>query len=1143
MGKKYTKKKTDYVNKDYSRENRIAERSYLVCVVLYGIASKLFLTEPSFPKMAGWFALLYYFLLVLPILLTRLDRRENIQTLSFRNVLYISSFPFYVYLICVDSVFGNLGFVLWVLLSALLYFDIRFYRILCDVVVCGQVLEVVIRHLIFGEEYFENLMVTISLAQAVVIFLITVLLFFVARQLAFLQEKRIGELVDQKKRFEALVLVRAAKIFEYDVKNDEVMLMSTNGKGEEHHRKIEHFVDTAKQYRYVLYADWHIFDRFMEECRKNRTDKEQAEENISVQMRLRNKNADYLWYQLNARTLYNEHGKAYKVVGSMENIDDMKRYELRLLDENMRDPLSKLYKRAYAKQLMAESLKEHEEGSYAGLLIIDIDNYTTLCEEMGNTFGDEVIRSMAADLESLFYTSDILGRVGGDEFVILMKNLRDPEHVDMKIHELQEVVRKTYSEKEMNFTSTVTVGASIYPVDGSDFAQLYSKAEKALAYAKEKGKDRHEFYSADREEEYAKLEVEDKHNRIREKDEMEMLNKGKDSESLAELAFRLIEESRDTDSAINLLLRQVTRKMDLDGICIRKKMEKENKVSYPYRCIMGKSLPDFGYSVELNPVQWEIEKKSFENCGGFSCCEDTTLIKEKEYQLRVNAYNVKAFARVPFYERGEYIGSIDLMDCHKSREWTEEERKTIQALANVISSYLLKMKAFEDASDTVDKLTGYDAVTGFYKYERFLSVAEGYFATAPKGKYAMVYMDFSNFKFINEAYGYEVGDKVLRDYADAARGYKEVFIAGSRVFSDNVVCLIKVIWDDENTMRERMLAAGELFVKQVQKEYLDSNLSLNIGVCMFEADDKEIPFKSIVSNANLARKEAKKAENLNCVVYNESMGEKLIREVSYVNDMENALATREFTVYFQPKIDLKNHIITGAEALIRWIRKDGTIIYPNDFIPVFEKNKTITLLDYFVYDEVCKYLANRIRNKERLVSISMNVSRIHLQTMDSMVAYVGNLIKKYGIPPHYLEFELTETVFTDKVDDTIELMNRLRSLGVKVSMDDFGSGYSSLNVLTKLPLDVLKLDKEFLKDFETDPEGKIIIPSIIDMAKKLQLSVVCEGVETKEQVEFLRRVDCDLVQGYYYSRPVPQNVFSQMLEDDDFVIHHEQGAE
>ena len=269
----------------------------------------------------------------------------------------------------------------------------------------------------------------------------------------------------------------------------------------------------------------------------------------------------------------------------------------------------------------------------------------------------------------------------------------------------------------------------------------------------------------------------------------------------------------------------------------------------------------------------------------------------------------------------------------------------------------------------------------------------------------------------------------------------------------------------------------------------------------------------------------------------------MIREVSYVNDMENALRDREFVVYLQPKIDLKNHIITGAEALIRWIKPDGSMIFPNDFIPVFEKNKTITLLDYFVYEEVCKYLAERIAKKERLVCVSMNVSRIHLNSIDKLVSYIGGLLDKYKIPPYLLEFELTETVFTDTIDDTVEVMRRLREMGVKVAMDDVGSGYSSLNVLSKLPLDVLKLDKEFLKDFETDPEGKIIIPSIIDMAKKLKLCVVCEGVETKQQVEFLRQVDCDLVQGYYYSRPVPKNVFSQMLADDDFVINHDAGKE
>ena len=221
--------------------------------------------------------------------------------------------------------------------------------------------------------------------------------------------------------------------------------------------------------------------------------------------------------------------------------------------------------------------------------------------------------------------------------------------------------------------------------------------------------------------------------------------------------------------------------------------------------------------------------------------------------------------------------------------------------------------------------------------------------------------------------------------------------------------------------------------------------------------------------------------------------------------------------------------IEGAEALIRWCKEDGNIIYPNDFIPVFEKNKSVTLLDYYVYDEVCKYIRHRLDNNLPVVRISVNVSRVHLYSIDDIIDYIKGLLTRYDIPPEYLEFELTETSFTDKVDDTISLMQRLRKLGVKVSMDDFGSGYSSLNVLTKLPLDVLKLDKEFMRDFETDSEEKIVIPSLIDMAKKLNLDVVCEGVETDKQVEFLREVGCDYVQGFYYSKPIPQEEFDEML--------------
>jgi len=367
------------------------------------------------------------------------------------------------------------------------------------------------------------------------------------------------------------------------------------------------------------------------------------------------------------------------------------------------------------------------------------------------------------------------------------------------------------------------------------------------------------------------------------------------------------------------------------------------------------------------------------------------------------------------------------------------------------------------------------------------------------------------------------------------------FIMGSRVFSDNIVSLFDAADADMNDMVSFAEYCSSKFADKVQKEYFGSNVVCVVGLCPFVVTkDEDIPLKNIISNANLARKEAKRPEKANVIIYDESMGENLLKEVKYANEMEDAFRNKEFVVYMQPKVDLKQHKIIGAEALIRWVKPSGEILYPNEFIPVFEKNKSITVLDYFVYDEVCKYLADRAKKNEPVVSISVNVSRVHLQSIDEMVQYVKALLKKYKIKPEYLEFELTETMSTEKVEDTIKMLNKLRELGVKVSMDDFGSGYSSLNLLTKLPLDVLKLDKEFLKDFEKDSDGKIIIPSIIDMAKKLKLEVVCEGVETKEQVEFLRDVDCDIVQGYYYSKPVPLDVFTEMLSDNEFVFRQEE---
>lgn len=1110
---------------DVSSVNRIVFVSYVVCALIYGLLGyRLFyMSGYTGPQ---WKPIMYYILLVLPILLAVVDYSESRHKLAFRYSLYLPALFFYAYMLMLDEDHLHFLYAVCMIGMAVIYCDARFSNLLGFLVIALHV----VTAFILSSDGDGKL--GLRLFHAGLILVIVFFFNFSSGIIVAIRNAKLADINAEKERFQALASVDGKWVFEYDIHKDRFVITKDIEDGGKKKERFEHISSEAKLQRHVLYADWDELDRFIHMSKEGKPV-------FEVQLRLRNHNADYLWFQFKARTLMDGEGKPCSIIGTMENIDERKRMELRIADENMRDPLTKLYERNHAGRLINDFLKEQDGKEYAGLLIVDVDDFTQLVDKMGATFAEEVLKSMATDLDEIFYTSDILGRVGGDAFVILMKNIKKIPDLEKKMKEIQDVVQKTYSEAEMKFASTVTIGASVFPLDGKTYEQLFTNAEKALVYEKEHGKNRYGLYDHAKEEEYNKLHIEEMHNKIVRKHELELTYERKESDSLIELAFKLIDEAKDTDSAINLLLRQVTRQMGLDAICVRHRVGMEHKMTYPYRCVMGDCSLEEESVIVHSEESWEKEVAKIKASNGLSWCNDVDKLEDDYIREYCEKNGIRAYVRSSYFEKDEYAGSIDFVSCSEPRKWSKEDKQTIQAVTNVISSYLLKMKAYEDASDTIERLTGFDAVTGLYKYEKFLELAQEFLKTAEHGKYVIVYMDFSNFKYINEAYGYEVGDKILKAYADGAKGFVGRFIMGSRVFSDNLVCLLKADdWNNEQ-MVSAMEAGSKQFTDNVQSKYLDSNIVCIIGLCPFVVDGNDVPLKNIISNANMARKEAKRSDRGNSVIYDNSMGQNLQKEVEYANNMEKAFQNKEFVVYMQPKIDLKKRSIIGAEALIRWIKKDGTMIFPNEFIPVFEKNKSITTLDYFVYEEVCKYLADRMEHNEAVVNVSMNVSRIHLQSIDDMVSYIAGLLEKYKIPPQYLEFELTETISTERVEDTIEMLTKLRELGVKVSMDDFGSGYSSLNVLTKLPLDVLKLDKEFLKDFDEDSDEKIIIPSIIDMAKKLKLDVVCEGVETKQQVEFLRDVDCDIAQGYYYSRPVPLDVFSGMLSDKDFVMNQE----
>ena len=256
------------------------------------------------------------------------------------------------------------------------------------------------------------------------------------------------------------------------------------------------------------------------------------------------------------------------------------------------------------------------------------------------------------------------------------------------------------------------------------------------------------------------------------------------------------------------------------------------------------------------------------------------------------------------------------------------------------------------------------------------------------------------------------------------------------------------------------------------------------------------------------------------------MNKQRIWERKVEDDMERALTNKEFQVYLQPKFSTGEEKLGGAEALVRWIHPTEGFVPPNKFIPIFEKNGFILKLDDFMLEEVARQQAQWIAEGWKVVPVSVNVSRAHF-TRDDLAEHICEIVDKYHVPHDVIELELTESAFFDDKDTLLSTVKKLREAGFAVSMDDFGAGYSSLNSLKELSLDVLKIDADFFRGTDSLDRGMLIVTEVINLAKKLNMKIVAEGIENREQVDFLTEQECDLIQGYYYAKPMPLQEFEK----------------
>ena len=415
-----------------------------------------------------------------------------------------------------------------------------------------------------------------------------------------------------------------------------------------------------------------------------------------------------------------------------------------------------------------------------------------------------------------------------------------------------------------------------------------------------------------------------------------------------------------------------------------------------------------------------------------------------------------------------------------------------------------------------------DDVTESYNKASFYIEAEKMLLKKylPDEHLALMLMDIDNFKIINEIYDMDKGDLVLRKIANVMG--KNIAENGIYARLNDDVFAIMYVYKEEKDL----IALVDAIVDNIYEFKLNIKVVPSFGI--YKVVDNSLPVTKMCDNANLAKRKVKGVVGNRYAFYDESLSLAIIAEKEIEAEMRSALENYQFEMYLQPKIDMKTMLPYGSEALIRWNHPKKGMIAPNKFIPLFERNGFVVEVDKFMWEQACIAIHSWISQGYEPLPISVNISRIHFK-YKNLVENIESLVEKYNIPKKFLELELTESAFLDNEGEVNSTIVKLQELGYTIAMDDFGVGYSSLNMLRKLPVNILKLDRGFINEATCSERGFIVLNHVTHMAKDLKAMVVCEGIETVAQVETLKAAGCDIAQGFYYAKPMP------LKEYNDFV--------
>lgn len=475
----------------------------------------------------------------------------------------------------------------------------------------------------------------------------------------------------------------------------------------------------------------------------------------------------------------------------------------------------------------------------------------------------------------------------------------------------------------------------------------------------------------------------------------------------------------------------------------------------------------------------------------------------------------------------------ELLDIYMSKiKWNTGSNSFLVSIAPHKQTKTERLKQELEQNITIERKIAEasykDIVTGYGNFEKFKLDAQDILNDNPDTDYVMFYFNIKNFKYINETYGHNVGDRTLKAVADVLNKYVRKGETFARIISDTYIMLIhsknpEGFMDTFTSIRNEIQDACRV----IQDRFV---VDLTTGILIIDETMHTYSINRLVDRAMMAGKSVDMTRGASYAFYDDEYHKKVLNEAQIENSMHGALENNEFCAYVQPKYDIATNSLVGGELLVRWLSPSKGFLEPAAFIPSFEKNGFIYQIDCFMLEQACKSLRKYLDSDIYVLPFSVNLSRITL-THPKFLANVHEIVERYYIPHHYIEFEITESIFSEDYDEMIKILNKLRDMDFLINMDDFGTGYSSLTLLRDLPIDVIKLDHDFLsRSAANDKNATCILKSIIDMAHALDIRIVSEGIETVEQLDMLKSINCEIGQGFLFARPMPIEDYDKMIK-------------